>query len=91
MNGEKRVATRLLVHQLRQRGDAFRLAAKRIRNQLAEVFMGQRRKRNLLHQRSSLADSIERAKKRMRRIDLVVPVGADQQQVPHFRVRNQML
>jgi hypothetical protein len=27
----------------------------------------------------------------VRGTDLVVPVGADQQQVPHFRVRNQML
>ena len=40
LNGEERIAARLLVHQLRQRGGAFRLAAKRIRNQLPEVLIG---------------------------------------------------
>ena len=91
LNGEKRIATRLLVHQSRQRGGTTRRAAKCIRNEPPQVFLGERRKTNLLHERSRLADSIERAQKRVRGTDLVVTVGADQQQVPHFRVRNQML
>src|ERR1700687_2635094 len=41
--------------------------------------------------RSGFADCLQRAQKRVRGTDLVVPVGADQQQVPHFRVRDQML
>ena len=43
LNGEKRIAGRLLVHQLRERGGALRLAAKRIRNQLPDIFAGERR------------------------------------------------
>src|SRR5467141_4570099 len=91
LNGEKRIATRLLVHQSRQRGGTVRLAAKRIRNEPSQVFAGERRKTNLLHQGSRLADRLQRPHKRVRGTDFVVPVGADQQQVPHFRVRNQML
>ena len=41
--------------------------------------------------RSGLADRLERPQQRVRGADLVVPVGADQQQVPHLRVRDQML
>ena len=37
LNGEERIARRLLVHQLRQRRGALRLAAKRIRNQLPDM------------------------------------------------------
>ena len=48
LNDEERIAGGLLVHKLRQRCGALRLAAKRIRNQLPEVLMGQRRKRDLL-------------------------------------------
>ena len=91
LNGEKRIAARLLVHQLRQRRGALRLAAKRIRNQLPQVFTGERRKRDLLHHRSRLADRIELAHQRMGGIDLVVPVGADQQQVLHIRLGQQIL
>ena len=91
LNGEKRIAARLLVHQLRQRGGIARRAAKRIGDEMAHVFAGEWRKTNLLHRRSRLADSIERAQQRVRGIDLVVPVGTDQQQMPHFRVRHQML
>src|ERR1700716_233882 len=44
-----------------------------------------------MHPRIDRADRLQRPQKRVRGTDLVVPVGADQQQVPHFRVRNQML
>ena len=65
LNGEERIASRLLVHQLRQRRGALRLAAKRIRNQLPEVFTGERRKHDLLHVRSRVADRFELAHQRM--------------------------
>ena len=90
LNGEKRIASRLLLHQPGQRDGTARRAAKCIRNEPPQVFVGERRKTDLLHKRSRLADSIERAQKRMRGTDLVVPVRADQQQVTHFRMRNQM-
>ena len=38
-----------------------------------------------------IADRIESPQKRVRRTDLVVPVGSDQQQVPHLRMRDQVL
>ena len=57
LNGEKRIASRLLVHQLRQRGGALRFAAKRIRNQLSQVFTGEGRKDDLLHDRARLCGS----------------------------------
>ena len=79
------------MHQSRQRGGIVRRAAKRIRNEPLQVFPGERRKTDLLHARSRLADSIERPQQRVGGTDLVVPVGADQQQVLHFRVRDQML
>src|SRR6202043_3665898 len=41
--------------------------------------------------RSGFADCLQRAQKKVRRTDLVVPVGADQQQVPHLRMRDQVL
>ena len=40
---------------------------------------------------SGLADRLERPQERVRGADLVVPVGPDQQQVPHLRVRDQVL
>ena len=47
LNDEERVAARLLMHKLRQPCGALRLAAQRIRNQLPEVLLGQRRERDL--------------------------------------------
>ena len=47
LNGEERIATRLLVHQLRQRRCPFRPDAKRVRNQLSEIFSSERIKCNL--------------------------------------------
>src|SRR5882762_77062 len=44
-----------------------------------------------MHPRIGLSDRLQRSQKRVRGTDLVVPVGPDQQQVSHFRVRYQML
>ena len=44
LHREKRIAARLLVHQLRQRGGALWFAAQRIRNQAAHVVTGEGRK-----------------------------------------------
>jgi hypothetical protein len=90
LNGEKRIATRLVVHQSRQRGGNRGRAAQRIRNEPPQVFLGERRKTDLLHERSRLADGIELAQQRMGRIDFVVPIGADHQQVLHVRLGQQV-
>ena len=91
LNGEKRIAGRLLVHQLRERRGALRLAAKRIRNQLPEVVTGERRKRDLLHLAAGVLDRLKLARQRMGGIDLVVPIGADQHQVLQIRPGQQIL
>ena len=78
------------MHQLRQRRRALAVAVERIRNQLAHVLVGERRKDDLLHERSGVSDRIERAHQRMGGRDFVVPVGADQQHVPHIRLRQQV-
>ena len=91
LKDEERVAARLLVHKLRQQYGAPRLAAKRIRNQLREVLMDKRCERDLRYLSAFVLDCFELAHQRMRGIDLVIPVGADQQQVLHVRVGQQIL
>src|ERR1700720_2394729 len=51
----------------------------------------ERPQHDLLDARSGIADCLQRPQKRVRGTDLVVPVSPDQQQVPRFRVRGQML
>ena len=66
LNRKERIAGRLLVHQLRQRGRALLFAVERIRNQPPHVFAGEGRQDDLLHERSRLTDRIEFAPQRMR-------------------------
>jgi hypothetical protein len=91
LNDEERVAGGLLLHQLRQRRDVGRIAAKRIRDQLPEVVTSEGRQVNLLNQRSGLADCVELVPQRMCGIDLVVPISADQHQVLQIRPGQQIL
>src|SRR5262245_33772802 len=53
--------------------------------------MGEGRKYDVPHYRSSLADRFELAYQRMGGIDFVVPVGADQEQVLHIRPGQQII
>src|SRR5262245_10828135 len=53
--------------------------------------MGEGRKYDVPHHRSSLADRFELAYQRMGGIDFVVPVGADQEQVLHIRPGQQII
>jgi hypothetical protein len=41
--------------------------------------------------RAGIANRFERPQKRVRGSNVVVPVGPNQKQVPHVRVRDQML
>src|SRR5262249_12665935 len=91
LNGEKWIAFRLLVDQLRQRSGPFAFAAESVLDQLCQVFAGKRRKDDLLHRRSGFADRIELPYQRMGGIDLIVPVSPDQQQVAHIRLGQKIL
>src|SRR5438270_13711136 len=62
-----------------------------IGDELADIVESERRQHDLLHPRSDFADRLQHPRKRVRGTDLVVPIGADQQQVSHFGVRDQML
>ncbi len=86
LHDEKRIATRLLMDQLRQRGGARWLAAQGLRHELPHVITGEGRQADHLHRRSRLTDRVEFAPERMGRINFVVPVGPDQHQMPHIRL-----
>ena len=70
---------------------AFRLAMQGIGDEPADIVEPERRQHDFLHPRSGVADRRQRPHERMRRTDFVVAVGADQQQVPHVRIGNQVL
>ena len=92
LNGEERIATGLPVHQLRKRRGLRRLAAKSVRNQLPLNALAARGASVISCYLSAAGlDGVEPAPQRMCGIDLVVPISADQQQVPHLRVRDQVL
>ena len=91
LHGEKRIAGRLVVHQLRQRGDARRFAAQRLRHELSHVVTGEGHQADLLHARSRVADRVERAPQWMDGADFVVPIGADHQQGRDIPLGQQIL
>ena len=69
----------------RQWPRALRFAMQGIGDEPADIVELEGRQHDLMHPRIGLADRLERAQQRVRGADLVVPVGADQQQVPHLR------
>src|ERR1700716_4204244 len=79
------------MHQLREGCSTLRFAAERIRNQLGEVFAGERRKRDLLYPRTRGLDGLKLAHQRMHGIDLIVPISADQHQVLQIRSGQEIL
>src|ERR1700732_5215501 len=91
LNGEERISTRLLAHQWRERRRALRLAAKRVRDQLPEVLLGERRQRDLRDLAAGGLDGLELPSQRMGSIDFVVAIGTDQHQVPQIRPDEQIL
>ncbi len=88
---KKCIPSRLLVYQLRQRCNPLGLGVKGIRNQLGQVSRAEWQKSNLVNCTSSPADRLDLAYQRMSRIDFVVPIGADQQQVLDIRPGQQIL
>ena len=91
LDRKERIAAGLLLHQLRQGPRVLRLAMQRVGDEPADIVEPERRQHDLLHPRSGLADRLQRPQQRVRGTDLVVSIGPDQQQVPHLRVRDQVL
>ena len=79
------------IHQLSQGSRAPMLRMQGIREQPLHVVRHEGRKPDLPHPPPGIPDRREHPRERVRGTDLVVPVGADQQQVPHLRVRDKML
>src|ERR1700732_2759727 len=76
LDHEERIARGLLMHQLRQRRGALRLAAKRIRDQISKVFRSKRRKWDGRDLPAGILHRLKLVSQRMSGVDLVVPVGA---------------
>ena len=85
LDDEEWIAAGLLVHQLRRAARRARLAPQRIRNQLRHVFAwsGPRLTSCTAAPASRIAPSLRM--QRVRGVDFVVAVGADQQQVAAHR------
>ena len=79
------------MHELRERMGLVARAMETIGEEMRHIFDAQRPEQNLLHTSSVPADRFERLRQRMRGTDLVVPVGADQQEVPDLRLGGQVL
>src|SRR5246127_5469537 len=62
-----------------------------IGDERADIVEPERRQHNLLALRSGFAERLQRPHKRVRRANLVIPVGSDQQHVSYLRMRNQTL
>src|SRR6516225_5784727 len=81
LNDEERIATRLLVHQLYERRGGFRRAANSVRDQLRDMFSGERPKRDLVYPSASGLDRVEFAHEQMRASDFVIAIGADEEKI----------
>src|SRR5215468_2951595 len=90
LNSEKRIAVGLLVHQLCKWRGLICVDAERVCYQPTQVFGSQRAELDVLYPCGGF-NRFQRAHKRMRGRDLIIPVGADQQHVPHIRMSQQVL
>src|ERR1700751_3284201 len=63
----------------------------RIGDEPADIVEPERRQHNLIDWRSSFSDRLQRPHKRVTRVNLVIPVGPDEQDSPCLRIRNQTL
>ena len=91
LDGEEGIAAGLLVHQPGQRRGAVPRAMQGVGDEPAHILKPERRQQDLLHRAPACADRRQPPHQRVRWCDLVVAVGADQQQVTHIRLRQQML
>src|SRR5882724_3065356 len=68
-----------------------RLAKKGIGDEPADIVEPEGRQHDLMHARIGFADRLECPQERVRGADLVVPVGPDDHEVSHLRMRDQVL
>ncbi len=88
---EERIAARLLVHQLRDRPRVLLGAAQGLGDEPGNIVEPERRQHDLMDRRAGCTDLVEGCDQRMSRIDFGVAVGADDHQVRHAFVGDQML
>src|ERR1700730_14262721 len=88
LDREKWITTGLLLHQLRQGPCALRPAMQRIVDEPVDIIEPEGCQHYLTHPHIGIADRIEGPQKRVRRTDLVVPVGSDQKQMPDLGMRD---
>src|SRR5262249_29074791 len=91
LDREERIASRPLPYESRERCGVLRVATQGIGNQLAEMRAAERSKLDLAHRCAGISDGLELPCQRMRRIDLVVPIGTDQDEVLQIRPGQQIL
>ena len=91
LNYEEWVAGRFIMYQLREWRGTLQIAAKSISNQMRNVFAGEGRKNDLLYFGADVLYGFKLAAQRMSSIDLVVPIGADYQQVSQIGPGQQVL
>lgn len=88
--GEERVSLGLVVDPLGEQAGAARIAQQRVGHQLVDVLECQRFERDRLD-RPLLADVVQGLGEQVLGVDLVVAVGADEQQVTDVRIGDDQL
>ena len=72
------------MHELGQGPGAVPHAVQGVGDELANIVEGEGRQHDVGHVRCGRADGRKRPHQRVRGTDFVVPVGADDQQMPHL-------
>ena len=91
LDGEKRVAVGLLEYQASQGSHALAIGVQGIGKQPFDIVRLQSREQDLPHHAAGSPDHRQHPRERVRGADLVVAIGADQEQVPHVGVEDEVL
>ena len=91
LNREERIAAGPRIYKLRQRRGPGRFAMQRVGDELSDMLELQRGKLDLADLRPRAAHRRKPTRQRMRDVDLVVAIGADQHQMAHVRLSQDIL
>src|SRR4051794_35759110 len=91
LDREERIAAGLVMDELREWRGALRRAVKRVRQQLPEIILAKRRKRDLHDLASRRPDLPEHAGQSMSDVDLIGAISADQHEVLQMRPGQQII
>jgi hypothetical protein len=91
LDGEEWIAATLRIHQLRQGLCVLWRTAQAVGDELAHILARERRQHDLLNSSAGAADGREALHERVRGGELVVAVGADQQEIAQVRPGRQVL